>query len=216
VGSPREQPGKRGPFARAFCFGAALLGACAPGVREQAAVRPSLQQQATYQVVGDAVVASLGGATVTVRWLHEKAVDQYYAARQGLVHPWPRKVWQEAPPTVFALAVRNHTREEVQFDPVLAALVTQQGRRERAIPYEDLYMRLVEEEGTSPRLASLQATLFSRFVVIPPGGQREGLLVFPTLEPEAKHLVLDLASFFIGGRIVPGLFEFQVIRQKTE
>jgi hypothetical protein len=112
--------------------------------------------------------------------------------------------------------VRNQTPEEVQFDPALTALVTQQGRRERSVPYEDLYMHLAGQEGSGPRLLSLQATLFSRFVVIPPGGQREGLLVFPTLDPEAKHLGLELASFFIGGRNTPGLFEFQVLRQKTE
>jgi hypothetical protein len=42
------------------------------------------------------------------------------------------------------------------------------------------------------------------------------LLVFPTLGPEAKHLLLELSSFFVGGRHIPGIFEFQVLRQKAE
>jgi hypothetical protein len=190
--------------------------ACATPGREQWAIRPTLQLQPTHQVVGDAIIASLGGVTVTVRWLHASAVEQYYAARKGLAYPWPREVWKEAPPAVFLLGLRNQSREEVQFDPVLTALVDQHGHRERAIPYEDLYLRLGAEEGTGPRLLSLQATLFSRFVVIPPGGQREGLLVFPTLDPETKHLVLELASLFLGGHVVPGLFEFQVVREKPQ
>ncbi len=120
-----------------------------------------------------------------------------------------------APPTVFLLRVRNQTLDEVQFDPTLAALVTQDGRRERPVSYEEMYQHLEGTEGSGARLQSLQATLLSRFVVIPPGGQREGLLAFPTLGPEAKHLLLEFASFFVGGRNVLGLFEFQVLREKT-
>jgi hypothetical protein len=38
-------------------------------------------------------------------------------------------------------------------------------------------------------------------------------LLFPTINPEAKHLILDLPSFFVGGRATPGRFEFQVFRK---
>jgi hypothetical protein len=82
--------------------------------------------------------------------------------------------------------------------------------------YEEMYRRLEGAEGSGPRLLSLQATLLSRFMVIPAGGERKGLLVFPTLGPEAKHLLLELSSFFVGGRHIPGIFEFQVLRQKIE
>lgn len=180
------------------------------------AVRPSPQRLATHQVVGESIVASLGGAGVMVRWLSAPAVERFYADKPGLVYPWPRDVWKEAPPTVFLLRVRNQTREEVQFDPTLAALVTQAGRRERPVSYEEMYQRLAGLEDSGPRLLSLQASLFSRFVVIPPGGQREGLLVFATLDADARHLLLELASFFVGGRNTPGLFEFQVVRQETK
>jgi hypothetical protein len=88
-----------------------------------------------------------------------------------------------------------------------------QDRSRGLIPYEEMYMRLAETENAGPRLVSLQATLLSRFLVIQPGGQREGLLLFPTIKPEAKHLLLDLPSFFVGGRATPGRFEFQVLRQ---
>jgi len=179
-------------------------------------IRPGPQRQATHQVVGESVVASLGGASVTVRWLAAPLVEQYFAGRPGLVYPWPKEVWRESPPTVFLLRVRNRTSDEVQFDPTLVALVTQAGRRQRPISYEEMYQRLEGTEGSGERLLSLQATLLSRFVIIPPGGQREGLLVFPTLGPDAKHLLLELASFFIGGRNVPGLFEFQVLRKDTK
>lgn len=214
---PWRQRGERGRIARALVFGlAVLMGGCATAPTGKATIQPGPQQQPTNQVVGDAIVASLGGVAVTVRWLDSPAVVRYFAGRPGLVFPWPQDTWESEAPTVFLLRIRNQTRAEVQFDPGLAALVTQEGKRERPIPYEEMYTRLAEGEGAGPRLQSLQATLFSRFVVIPPSGQREGLLVFPALTPEAKHLLLELASFFVGGRINPGLFEFQVVRGKPE
>jgi len=158
-------------------------------------------------------VASLGGVAVTVRWMDAGAVGGYYAGRPGLVSPWPQDVWTESPPTIFLVRVRNQTHEEVQFDPAMTVLVAQDGNRDRPIPYEELYMRLADTENAGPRLVSLQATLLSRFLVVQPGGQREGLLLFPTIKPEAKHLLLELPSFFVGGRATPGRFEFQVLRQ---
>ncbi len=192
------------------------MAGCATAPKGEGTVRPSVQRQATHQVVGDAIVASLGGVAVAVQWLAAPGVDQFYAARPGLVYPWPREVWKESPPNVFFLRLRNQTAEEVQFDPMLASLVAQDGRRERPIPYEEMYSRMGGADDSGPRLRTLQATLFSRFVVILPGGEREGLLVFPSLDPETKHLLLEFSSFFVGGRNVPGFFEFQVIRQRTE
>lgn len=207
----------RGQIARAFVFGTVLfLAGCASSPKGEVVVRPSPPTQPTHQVVGEAIIASVGGAAVTVQWLPAPGMEQYYAGKPGLVNPFPQEDWKETPPTVFLVRVRNQTPEDVQFDPTLVSLVTQSGRRERPMSYEEMYMRLSEAEGTSARLRTLEATLLSRFVVVRPGGQREGLLVFPTLDPDAKHLSLEFASFFIGGRAVPSLFEFQVLRQQTE
>ncbi len=207
---------KRGQVTRAFFFAAVLLLAgCATPPKGEVVILPSPQRQTTHQVVGETIVASLGGTAVTVQWLGATGVEQYFESRPGLVYPWPKEIWKMAPPTIFFLRLRNQTSAEVQFDPTLAALVTQDGRHEHPISYEEMYQHLEGTEGSGPRLQSLQATLFSRFVVIPPGGEREGLLAFPTLSPDAKHLLLEFASFFVGGRNVPGLFEFQVLREKS-
>ncbi len=206
---------RRGWVARAWAVWACLLLAgCAttPNPRGELAIRPDVQHQTTSQVVGDAVVASLGGATVTVRWLAEADAARYYAARPGLVDPWPPDLWKESPPTIFLLRVRNTTPGELQFDPGMVSLVAPSGQPERTIPYEEMYMRLSETKDSGARLVSLQATMFSRFVVIQPGGEREGLLVFRELGPKVKHVLLELSSFFVEGRAVPGLFEFQVSR----
>jgi len=175
------------------------------------AIRPTPQQPPTHQIVGDAIVASLSGVGVTVGWLGEGATDQYFQERPGLIQPWPPEIWKVAPPTVFLLRIRNQTREEVQFDPGTAAATNQDGERERLIPYEEFYMRLADQPDAEARLRSLHSTLYSRFVVLPPGGQREGLLVFPTQGPKSKLLVLEIGSFFVGGRSTPGLFTFQVL-----
>jgi len=208
---------ERGRSARAFCFGAALiLASCAAAPKGDLLIRPSPQRLPTHQIVGDSIIASLGGAAVTVRWLAAPGVERYFAGKPGLVSPWPAEVWRETPPTVFLVRLRNQTPEEIQFDPTLAALVSQDGLRGRPVSYEEFYQQLEGLENAGARLLSLQATLFSRFVVIAPGGQREGLLVFPSLGPEVKHLLVEFASFFVGGRNAPGLFEFQVLRQKTQ
>jgi hypothetical protein len=201
--------------ARASVFVAALLlGACAstePRKPSEVELRPAPQTMRGHQVVGESIVTSLGGAAVVVRWLPPRGVRTFYGQRPGLTVPWPDEIWQESPPTIFLLRLRNATREEVQFDPGLVALATPDGRRQRPIPYEEMYMRMAGQDEPT-RLRSLEATLFSRFVVLPPGGQREGLLVFPMLDPTAKLLLLELSSFFVGGRLQPGLFEFQVLR----
>jgi hypothetical protein len=206
--------GRRGRIARVSVLGAALLlAACASTPRKETDVHvlPAPQTLGGHQVVGETIVTSLGGASTTVRWLPERGVQTFYAQRPGLRVPWPEETWRQSPPTVFLLRLRNVTREEVQFDPALVALATPDGRRERPIPYEEMYMRMAGQDDPA-RIRSLEATLFSRFVVIPPGGQREGLLIFPMLDPQAKHLVLELSSFFVGGRLYPGVFEFQVLR----
>ena len=204
----------RGLIARALVLVACLLplGCASTKPTGPLVLRPNPYQAPAYQVVGDAIVASLGSVSVTLRWLNEAGVRGYYAARPGLILPWPEELWKEAPPTVFLLRISNQTREEVQFDPGLVALVAQDGKRQPAIPYEELYMRLQETEDAQARLLSLQATLLSRFVVISPGGQRDGLLLFSAIDPEAKLLMLDLGSFLVGGRVNPGRFEFQVVR----
>jgi hypothetical protein len=204
----------RGMISRAlvFCACLFLVGCAGAKPSGETVLRPNPYQAPTYQVVGDAIVASLGGVSVTLGWLNESGVERFYASREGLVVPWPKELWKESPPIVFLLRISNQTREEVQFDPAMVALVAQVGERQRPIPYEEMYMRLQETEGAQPRLQSLQATLFSRFVVIPPSGRREGLLLFSAIDPEAKLLMLDLGSFFVGGRVTPGRFEFQVVR----
>jgi hypothetical protein len=211
------EQGKRGQGARAFFLATILLlPGCATPQKTEMVVRPSPQRQPTHQAVGDAIIASLGGVAVMVQWLSASGAEQYFAGKSGLVYPWPKDVWKLAPPTVFLLSIRNQTSDEVQFDPTFTALVTQDGRRQPPMSYEEMYQRLEAAEGSGPRLLSLQATLLSRFMVIPAGGERKGLLVFPTLGRETKHLLLELSSFFVGGRNVPGLFEFQVLHKKTE
>jgi len=208
----------RGHFARALVFGAvlSLAGCASPPKGEVVTLRPGPLRQPTQQVVGDSIIASLGGVGVTVRWLPAPGVERFYAGKPGLVNPFPKEMWKEAPPTVFLVQVRNQTSEEVQFDPALTFLVDQSGGRGLPLTYDEIYLGMSEAERSGPAMRSLQATLLSRFVVVSPGGRREGLLVFSAVDPRAKLLRLELASFFIGGKSAPALFEFQVLREKTQ
>ena len=215
---PVRRKGGRGRLARAFVFvGVLSFTSCASSPKDGVVVlRPSPARQPTHQVVGESIIASLGGAAVTVQWLSPPGVDRFYAGRIGLVNPFPKETWKDAPPTVFLVQFRNQTSEDLQFDPALTFLVDQRGRRGVPLSFEEVYMGKPEAERSGPALRSLQATLFSRYLVLPPGGQREALLVFPGIDPEAKVLLLEFASFFIGGKSAPGHFEFQVLHQPTQ
>ena len=210
--------GGLGHFARAFVFGAvlSLAGCASPPKGEVVSLRPGPPRQPTQQVVGKSIIASLGGVAVTVRWLPAPGVERFYAGKPGLVNPFPKEMWKDTPPLVFLVQVRNQTSEELQFDPTLTFLVDQGGGRGLPLSYEEMYLGMSEAERSGPAMQSLQATLLSRFVALPPGGQREGLFVFAGVGPEAKLLRLEFNSFFIGGKSAPALFEFQVIREKTE
>ncbi|HSD50834.1 MAG TPA: hypothetical protein VLG48_05445, partial [Candidatus Methylomirabilis sp.] len=205
-------------LARAFVFvGVLSLAGCASSPKgELVSLRPGPSRQPTQQVVGESIIASLGGVAVTVRWLPAPALERFYAGKPGLVNPFPKEMWKEAPPTIFLVQIRNQTSEEVQFDPTFTFLVDQGGWRGLPLTYDEMYLGMSEGERSGPAMQSFQATLFSRFVVVSPGGQREGLLVYSVVGPDAKLLRLEFTSFFIGGKSTPGLFEFQVLRQPPE
>jgi hypothetical protein len=52
----------------------------------------------------------------------------------------------------------------------------------------------------------------TNLLVVPPKVDREGLLLFPPLDPEAKMVILEVGSFYIGSTEQLLLFEFEVRR----
>ncbi len=206
-----------GGWARVLALGAmALLAGCAtPPKSADLTLRPSPQQPSASQVVGESIVVGLGGVDVTVQWLPQAGVERFYAERPGLVNPFPDEVWAEAPPTVFALRVRNRSPEPLQFDPAMSLLSSDSGRHLQPILYDEMYERLIDLKDSARRLQSLQATLLDRLLVVSPGGQREGLLVFLPFDPRAKRLTLELNSLYVTGRISPVFMSFQVDLRKT-
>jgi hypothetical protein len=197
--------------------GIAVLAACAPPLKStELGLRPSPQQSATSQVVGESIVAALGGADVSVQWLPQAGVERFYSGRPGLSNPLPSEVWTEAPPTIFLLRIRNMLAEPVQFDPSTVLVSTESGQRLHPVLYEEMYEQLLDLKDSAWRLQSLQATLLDRLLVVAPGGQREGILVFRPFDPAAKQLALELSSLYVAGRFTPVLFMFQVDRRPPQ
>jgi hypothetical protein len=197
--------------------GIAVLAACAaPPKSTDLSLRPSPQQSATSQVVGESIVAALGGADVAVQWLPQAGVERFYTGRPGLSNPLPSEVWTEAPPTIFLLRIRNMLAEPVHFDPSTVLVSTGSGQRMHPVLYEEMYEQLVHLEDSAGRLQSLQATLLDRLLVVGPGGQREGIIVFRPFDPSAKQLALELGSLYLGGKATPVLFTFQVTRRQPQ
>jgi len=90
LGRARHQG--RGLFARVLVFLVCLLplGCASTKPTGPPVLRPNPYQAPAYQAVGDAIVASLSGVSVTLRWLDEEGVRGYYAARPGLIFPGRR------------------------------------------------------------------------------------------------------------------------------
>jgi len=187
-----------------------LAGCASPPKYADLTLRPSPQQPTPSQVVGERIIVALGGADVTVQWLSRAGVERFYAEKPGLINPFPDDVWAEAPPTIFALRVRNGSAEPLQFDPSMALLTTNSDQHLQPVLYDEMYERLIELKDSARWLQSLQATLLDRLLVVAPGGQREGLLVFRSFDPRAKQLRLELSSLYVAGRLSPIFYAFQV------
>jgi hypothetical protein len=214
----RQRGRARGGWVLGLALGGiALLAGCAtPPKSADLTLRPSPQQPSASQIVGESIVVALGGVDITVQWLPQVGVERFYAGRPGLFNPFPDEVWAEAPPTVFSLRVRNSSGESLQFDPAMSLLSSDTGRHLQPILYDDMYERLIDLKDSARRLQSLQATLLDRLLVLAPGGQREGILVFLPFDPRAKQLTLELNSLYVTGRNSPAFMSFQVDRRQSQ
>ncbi|MCI0410693.1 MAG: hypothetical protein L0191_19395 [Acidobacteria bacterium] len=191
---------------------AAALAACTSGPSGEARLRPGPQRLPHLQAQGDLVIAALKGVAITVQPLTPEGLDAYYSERPALLNPFKITPDTKQRPLAFIVRIQNQGQERVVFDPSQVQLADQRDRRTNAIPYDELYGTLSESEQSAKALQALQDTVFINLLVVPPKLDREGLLLFPPPDPEAKALILHMYSFYIGSAAQLLLFEFQVLR----
>ena len=175
-------------------------------------LRPGPQRLPTLRAQGDLVIATLTGATVTVEPLTGKAIDDYYARRPALINPFKQHPKETKGLLVFILRIQNVGQNRVNFDPGQALLVDQQDRRSAALSYDEMYSLFSEKGESAKVLRALEETVLTNLLVVPPKLDREGLLLFPPLDPEAKMVILEVGSFYVGSTEQLLLFEFEVRR----
>ncbi|WP_133174708.1 hypothetical protein [Candidatus Methylomirabilis limnetica] len=202
-----------GPLARFFSLLLVIsCTACASGPSGEAMLRPVPQRLPTLRAQGDLVIATLAGATVTVESLTDKGLDDYYARRPALINPFKQRPKGTKGPLAFILRIQNVGQNRVNFDPGQALLVDQQNRRSAVLLYDELYSLFSEKAESAKVLRTLDETVLTNLLVVPPKVDREGLLLFPPLDPEAKMVILEVGSFYIGSTEQLLLFEFEVRR----
>jgi hypothetical protein len=81
-----------------------------------------------------------------------------------------------------------------------------------AFLYDELYSLFSEKGESTKVLRALEETVLTNLLVIPPKLDREGLLVFPPLDPTVKTVILELGSFYVGSTEQLLLFEFEIRR----
>jgi len=174
-------------------------------------LRPGLQPLQNSRTIGERIVYSEKDLTFVVEWLSPEAIARYYKSRPGLVNPF--EAIPSPQPLAFRVKLENHGQEMVYFDPQQVSLADQERLRTFPLRYEDFYLQLTGEKKQPGILPSLQASIFSGYVALPPDKEREGLLLFPELSPRAKTLLLDLSSLYVGAEAKPLLFTFDVVRK---
>jgi hypothetical protein len=195
-----------------FLLISAALAACASPPRGEPTLRPGPQRLPHLLAQGDLIIATLKGVTVTVQPLTPEGLDAYYSRRPALLNPFKSIPDAKQRPLAFIVRIQNQGQERITFDPSQVQLADQRERRVNAVPYDELYEALSESDQSAKALQSLQETVFINLLVIPPKLDREGLLLFPPPDPEAKALILHMYSFYIGSAVQLLLFEFQVHR----
>jgi hypothetical protein len=196
-----------------FLLIVASMTACASGPKSgEQTLRPGPQRLPSLRAQGDLVIATLAGATVTVEPLTEKALDAYYARRPSLLNPLKIVPKQTKGLLAFMLRIQNVGGDRITFDPGQAALVDQQSRRSAALSYDELYTLFSEQGKSALALRTLEETMLTKFLVIPPKLEREGLLLFPPPDPGAKAVILEVGSFYIGSAEQLLQFEFEIRR----
>ncbi len=191
---------------------AVALAACASAPRGKPTLRPGPQRLPHLQAQGDLVIAALKSVAITVQPLTPEGLDAYYSRRPALLNPFKSLSDPSQRPLAFIVRIQNQGRERVVFDPSQVQLADQRERRVNAIPYDELYGLLSESEQSAKALQALQETMFINLLVVPPKLDREGLLLFPPPDPEAKALILHMYSFYIGSAAQLLLFEFVIHR----
>jgi hypothetical protein len=201
-----------GPFAR-FFFALVLtsLVACASRPTGEPGLRPGPQRLPHLQAQGDRVIASLDGATVTVQPMTPRALDAYFSQRVG-ANPFTAGPKVTDSPMAFVVRIQNRGRDRINFDPSQTFLIDQQNHRTAAMPYDELYSIFSESKERGRAMQVLDEAVLTAFLVVPPQIDRAGLLLFPPPVPEAKTLILDMGSFYIGSTSQLLLFEFEVHR----
>ena len=189
------------------------LTACASGPKSgDQTLRPGPQRLPTLRAQGDLVIATLAGATITVEPLTEQALDAYYARRSNPLNPLKILPKKTKGLLAFMLRIQNVGRDRISVDPGQAVLVDQQDRRSAALSYDELYMLLSEQSKSALVLRTIEETMLTKFLVVPPKLEREGLLLFPPPDPAAKAVILEVGSFYIGSAEQLLLFEFEIRR----
>jgi hypothetical protein len=192
-----------------------LLAACATTADRPKArlLSPAPQSLPINTVTGELIIAQLERVTVSLRALSWEALQRFYAAQRDLVNPFADLPAGNPGPTAFLLHLRNDSPDALSFDPTAARLADQEGRRKAPLDYPALYGTHAGLERGAERLQAIQRTTLTTTVIVPPGGERRGLLLFPELPADARAVLVDLASFYRGSAPQLLVFQFLVTEQ---
>ncbi|MDH7499160.1 MAG: hypothetical protein QHH30_02080 [candidate division NC10 bacterium] len=178
---------------------AAALCGCATKIAGKKQLVPHpLYAQMGNQLQDGFLVCDSEGLTVGARYLSEAELLELLRSRTNSPSLFnPPLPWLEAM-TPFLVRATNRSEFPVILEGQYAFLSDEKGSELYSRDYADLYQMLAAEKKGEQMVKVLGGLLFS-FAPLVPGGSREGLLLFGSLDPKAKKAGLKL-SFLFGGK----------------
>lgn len=180
----------------AFFLLAILSGCAAAPPAGPIAFRPA--PAATYGIEGETAFKVIENVRVEIRHLSPANLAPVLKRLTGSPADPFEGLLVKKTFAFFSVSIANGSKRSVTFNPAMAVLVSDMDLRATPRDYPDFFSVLADHPQSEQRLAQVKKAIYDIPVTVPPGGRKEGLLVFIVEMTEDRTLALSLPDVYIG------------------
>jgi len=114
---------------------------------------------------------------------------------------------------VFSITIENISDEKVIFNPDFSAATDNRLGFGRPLDHTDLFFLARSMEGKEELLNGMKGRFYDLTETVPPGGQRDKLLIFKPLEERSTKATLIMQEVYVGNETVQLTFPFVLIKE---
>lgn len=174
----------------------AILSACATAPAGPISFKPA--PGPTYGIEGETAFKIVENARVEVRHISPESLGPVLKRLTGSpANPFEGLLVKKTF-AFFSVSIANGSKRSVTFNPAMVVLVSDFGLRATPRDYPDFFSVLTDHPESEQRLAQVKKAIYDVPVTVPPGGRKEGLLVFIVEMTDDRTLALSLPDVYIG------------------